>query len=107
MELENPKDFSIVAITWVDSATAGDGGWHKIDLENLKEDPLECYTVGFVIAENDDRIVICSSYFENTIENEIGTVGAISIPLTAVIGTEWIYKPKDHNLDIETEDKGD
>ena len=95
MELKNPKDFPIIAVTWIDSATPGDGGWYKISLKDLKENPLECFTVGFVIADNDDRIIVCSSYFENTVDGEIGTIGVISIPLVALTGIEWLYQPEE------------
>ena len=94
MELDNPKNFPIIMVHWIDSAAPTEGGWYQIDLDHIKEEPLECFSVGFVIAENEERIVICSSYYEQMDGDGIGTLGSISIPMVAITAIEWIYKPE-------------
>jgi hypothetical protein len=95
---ENPRNFPIVAVRWIDSSAPTEGGWQTIEnLENLKEDPLMCFSVGYLIDMNDFRIVLCNSYHESG--KSIGTMGLISIPGVAIDSLEYIYEPPEDRED--------
>lgn len=100
MELENPKDFPIVMIQWVDSNALREGGWSDVNLKHLKDDCLACVTAGFLIHQNESRYIICSSYYVQTDGETIAAIGLISIPEQSVDAMEWLYKPKEKELPI-------
>lgn len=55
-------------IVWLDHAEVGEGVWHDID-QARKAKPARFATLGWVIAEDDQRIVVIS-----TMEQDGGTV---------------------------------
>lgn len=106
MELSNPKDFPIVMVEWLDSSAPRESGWYEVELDKLKEDALECFSAGFLVAVNEERVVICSSYHEQLNDDKvINTMGLHSIPWEAVTSFEWLYKPEDWTEDEENYDK--
>ena len=94
MENKNPKNFPIVAVTWLDSMCSDSPGWEEIDIDDLKEkplEPLECFTTGFLIFCDGNCTIICSSYFEKY-DGVIGALGTISIPEESIIEFEWLWR---------------
>ncbi len=63
------KDFPLWRVEWIDSTNRG--GWQEAgkDLDLSK-----CITVGFLVKDNDERVVIASSIDDN---DEIANLTAI------------------------------
>lgn len=109
MELENPKDFPIVMIKWLDSIAPRAGGWYDVDLTSLKKEPLEVVSAGFILRWTDEVMIICSAYHcDNDNDNKvISTIGCHSIPLMSVIEMEWLYKPENWEHECSQEIEGE
>ncbi len=94
MNTENPKNFSTLTVKWIDSATPADGGWQEVDdIEDLKLTTVGVYTIGYLLHENEHRIVVCNSYFEqDPPSTSISCLGLISIPRVSIVALEYINK---------------
>lgn len=65
------KEVLPAQITWLDSSTHG--GWHHAhEAENAQ--PQECVTIGFILEDTDDRVVVAQSICE-----AIGHIGNILV----------------------------
>lgn len=74
----------LLAIEWLDSH--GFAGWNRLDeLERLGRRTMTCVSVGFLVVETDDVVVLASSlsaWFDPDIA--VGAKGDISIPKVAI-----------------------
>ena len=83
--------YRVVVVSWVDSE-------HHSDWDNLSEvlesqGSLECLSAGFVIADNEDRIILATSISADAEENEEQVSAYITIPKRAIL---WVkeLRPK-------------
>lgn len=65
----------LVHIVWEDHYSYGSGGWR--DRSDISIDPFLCTTVGFVVAQDKDRIATSSGHDEN--KRSKGIHGNISV----------------------------
>lgn len=78
--MEQAKNFAIVIVTWVDAAT--DNGWTDTD-EAHDFVPPECLTIGYLVADKPDHLVLAQTHGGNEMGNRWtiprGMVSAVRI----------------------------
>ena len=83
--------FKIVEVLWLDSEHHSD--WESLPsvLEEQETTSLECSSVGYLVAEKDDRIILATSF---TIEEESETQISyfITIPRVAIVSQRELRK---------------
>ena len=52
----------LVYVTWNDAACTS--GWENF--EAFKPDSMKCYSVGWLVQENDKQIVVCRTWMVNS-----------------------------------------
>ena len=77
----------LVVVDWTDSCSMTGGPWHSV--ESIKEDinkqSLACRSVGWLIAESKDAIVLVAHQAFGTKEAELNQVsGDMTIPKCAI-----------------------
>ena len=82
------KYFPLVIVTWVDAAT--DNGWTDTD-EAHDFTPPECMTVGYLLADKPDHVVLAQSHGGDEMGNR-WTIprGMISLIRTLGAGEEYV-----------------
>ena len=75
----------IVEVEWMD--TAQEGGWRTLE-ENAARLPDRIVSVGYLITDEDDRIVILQS---RQIEGDLGADTTV-IPRACVVGTHLLSR---------------
>lgn len=69
-------------VRWLDSASINGGLWVDpvlISPDALTEEGLECKSVGFVLDESEDALLICQSFSDDRVG------AALSIPKKAIL----------------------
>lgn len=64
--MEQGKDFPVVIVTWIDAAT--DNGWTDTD-EAHDFVPPECMTIGYLVADKPDHLVLAQTHGGNEMGN--------------------------------------
>lgn len=64
--MDQAKHFPVVIVTWVDAAT--DNGWTDTD-EAHDFVPPECMTVGYLVADKPDHLVLAQTHGGNEMGN--------------------------------------
>ena len=83
--MPNLTDLPIIDITWVDSH-GGDNGWEVVEsLDDVLCRPLECRSVGFVLKESDDCIVIAHNVSNGHDGVEPQFTMGMTIPKCAIV----------------------
>ena len=68
--MDLPIDKPLVLVTWLD-AKDGQTGWHS--LEDIGKESLAlCYSVGWLLVRNNEKVVIMSDYAECDDDKEGG-----------------------------------
>ena len=68
--MDLPIDKPLVLVTWLD-AKDGQTGWHSIvDIE--KEKLATCYSVGWLMVQNNEKVIIMADYSEVEEDKEGG-----------------------------------
>lgn len=82
--------YKIVECIWLDSDHHGD--WEKLsDVLEDQEGNLECRSVGYLIADKEDRIILATS-ITNDDETEEQVSYYISIPKVAILSQKELRK---------------
>ena len=68
--MDLPIDKPLVLVTWLD-AKDGQTGWHSLD-DIEKESLATCYSVGWLLVRNNEKVVIMSDYAECDDDKEGG-----------------------------------
>ena len=68
--MDIPIDKPLVLVTWLD-AKDGQTGWHSID-DIEKEKLATCYSVGWLMVRNNEKVVIMADYSEFEDDKEGG-----------------------------------
>ena len=90
-------------VRWVDSASIGEGRWlrrDEIDPSSLTANGLEQATIGFVIDESDEVLLLAQSY--SVVDPMVGA--ALAIPKAAIIERRAATPPDEtaaYDLDRE------
>ena len=72
----------LVVVEWIDAAEAVHG-WHHMD-ELPHMNVFKCKSVGWVVAENDDMIMLAQSLGDITSEDNFQSSGFARIPKVAI-----------------------
>lgn len=78
---ERPK---MVHVLWRDSMILGQGGWFDPEGVLPKEEELVHESVGFLLSDNDEGIVVASSIYLGN-EEGMRVAAAVFIPRSAII----------------------
>lgn len=80
----------IVTVHWVDSNIFT--GWESehVFRQSLVEDSLDCYSVGYLVAQDEKEVVIVQSYSSRDLWSEM-----LRIPMGAVVGIETLKENDD------------
>jgi hypothetical protein len=89
--MDIPIDKPLVLVTWLD-AKDGQTGWHSID-DIEKEKLATCYSVGWLMVRNNEKVVIMADYSEFEDDKEGGR--HIAIPNGWVKSVTYL-KENDH-----------
>jgi len=83
------NDAPMVRVTWLDARDT-ETGW--MDIKKVLDAPLaKCQEVGWMIVNNSDKIVIMRSFaVDPDDKNDINGGGAIAIPKTWIVRTEYL-----------------
>ena len=73
--MDIPIDKPVVLVTWLD-AKDGQTGWHSID-DIEKEKLATCYSVGWLMVRNNEKVIIMADYSEFEGDKEGGSHIAI------------------------------
>jgi hypothetical protein len=87
--VEEVKKFAIVIVTWIDAAT--ESGWTDTD-EAHDFVPPECQTMGYLVADKPDYIVLAQSYGGNEMGNR-WTIPRGMVTAMRVLEVGDIYAP--------------
>ena len=68
--MDIPIDKPLVLVTWLD-AKDGQTGWHSLD-DIEKEKLATCYSVGWLMVRNNEKVVIMADYSEFEDDKEGG-----------------------------------
>ena len=68
--MDIPIDKPLVLVTWLD-AKDGQTGWHSID-DIEKEKLATCYSVGWLMVRNNEKVIIMADYSEFEEDKEGG-----------------------------------
>ena len=67
---QNALKYPMVLVSWLD-AKDGESGWHSIkDIQ--KEKPATCYSMGWMVLKDGERVVIMSDYSNEENNNDGG-----------------------------------
>lgn len=73
--------YPVYEIHWVDSTSCAE--WSEVDA--MDEHPMDCVSIGFLISETNDRVVISTTYDSNE-----HAVDPLAIPKVAITGMwQW------------------
>lgn len=78
VEVKNP--YKVVEVIWLDSET--DSDWQTVT-ELLEYSELDCRTVGYLVADRDNSIIIASSIGLGRKDTSVNS--AITIPKAAIL----------------------
>lgn len=81
-ELAKLKKGVCVRIHWVDVIAGNDQGW--VEGDEVKAEPAECMSAGFVVKRDKHQVVIAMSRGKN--DKEVNTIG--QIPLGCITKVE-------------------
>ena len=68
--MDIPIDKPLVLVTWLD-AKDGQTGWHSLD-DIEKEKLATCYSVGWLMVRNNEKVIIMADYSEFEDDKEGG-----------------------------------
>ena len=70
MTMDLPIDKPLVLVTWLD-AKDGQTGWHSLD-DIEKEKLATCYSIGWLMTRNNEKVVVMADYSEFEDDKEGG-----------------------------------
>ena len=80
----------IIYVEWVDSHVVGVGDtWREVSHIEIEQD-IKCYTVGFLIKENKECMIISSNMAFVDHDTDFQVAGTIMIPKQAVVELKYI-----------------
>ena len=92
--------YPVVEVVWVDSEH--DAGWNTLqEVLEENEKPLECHSVGYLILEKDDRVVLATSIGMAVGEDDNQVSAYLTIPKAAIIKMKGPRKKTRKVLPIE------